>query len=405
MKGLLEGVRVVESAVLLVGDFVGRLLADEGADVVKIEQPGSGDYLRKIAGQFAPNISPMHVAVNRNKRSLTLDPRGTEGREVVRRLIEQADVFITGQVGDVPFKLGLDEASLRAINPRIVYCQTTGYGNTGPYSRIPTHGQMTEALGGSPQLGMGPQGRVERIGPGLPSSGTVLGPLYSVYAIAAALWRRERTGEGATLDISCSDAVVATGWARGTGALNAHKLRPEPDVAPWPEGGTDVSAKYTYYQTGDGNYLLFCAIEKKFWDRFCEAAGRHDLKAWHSTETVVDYGENDTDLMDVLQALFHTRTLQEWTALFATVGIPAGPAVSIDRAGNDPHLLERKAVLTEHHPVVGDLTVTGNPVRVQGRDFEITRSAPELGEHSDEVLAELGYTAVEVAALRRSGTI
>src|SRR5215204_5076441 len=131
------------------------LLGDEGADVIKLEQPEIGDYLRKILGQFAPDNSPMHVMVNRNKRSLTLDPRSADGAEVFRRLIEQTDVFVTGHVGDVPTKLGMDYNSLRAIKPDIIYCQATGFGAEGPYATIPTHGAMMEKLGGSPKLVLG----------------------------------------------------------------------------------------------------------------------------------------------------------------------------------------------------------------------------------------------------------
>ena len=141
MTGLLRGVKVVEAAVLLVGDYLGMLLADEGADVIKLEQPGIGDYLRKILGQFAPDNSPLHVMVNRNKRSLTLDPRSPEGAEVLRRLIEETDVFVTGHVGDVPTKLGMDYETLSAINPRIVYCQSTGFGAEGPTPRSPPTGR------------------------------------------------------------------------------------------------------------------------------------------------------------------------------------------------------------------------------------------------------------------------
>ena len=196
MTGLLRGVKVVEAAVLLVGDYLGMLLGDEGADVIKLEQPGIGDYLRKILGQFAPDHSPMHVLVNRNKRSLTLDPRSPEGAEVFRRLIERTDVFVTGHVGDVPAKLGMDYDTLRAINPGIVYCQATGFGAEGPYATIPTHGAMMEKLGGSPQLALGEHGRVVEVADGLPASGVILGPLFGAFAVAAALVKRDRTGAG-----------------------------------------------------------------------------------------------------------------------------------------------------------------------------------------------------------------
>ena len=148
MTGLLEGVTVVETGVLMTVDHLGRLLGDEGADVVKVETPGLGDYLRNIMTRFAPDWSTFHLALNRNKRSLTCDARTPEGREVLARLLDRADIFITGNVGDTNRKLGLDPDSVRAINPDIVYCQATGFGATGPYAEVPTHGQMMDALGG-----------------------------------------------------------------------------------------------------------------------------------------------------------------------------------------------------------------------------------------------------------------
>ena len=404
MIELLQGVKVVESAVLLVGDHLGQLLGDAGADVVKMEQPGSGDYLRKILGQFAPDYSPFHCMVNRNKRSLTLDPRG-DGREVFERLIREADVFITGQVGSIPAKLGTDYESVRAINPRIVYCQTTGFGATGPYSDIPTHGQMMEKLGGAPSLAMGENGRIIETDAGVGSSGVVLGPLYSAFAIAAAIIRRDRTGLGCYLDVSCSDAVVASAWTLAMTQLNKDKLQAAEDVATFPVDGWRSAAKYTYYETRDKKYVLFCPIEKKFWDAFCNAVGRPDLCPWHSTVTVVDYGENDFALMDELQRVFHTRTLDEWTDIFRAHSIPAGPAVPISEVPDNPHLAARGIIVEEHHPVAGPLRVPASPVRIDGEPFEVRRHAPALGQHTGELLTQLGFLPDQIDKLRQVGAV
>ena len=405
MTGLLRGIKVVEAAVLLVGDFLGMLLGDEGADVIKLEQPGSGDYVRRILGQFAPGYSPFHVVVNRNKRSLTLDPRTAEGTEVLRRLIADTDVFVTGHVADVPAKLGLGCDSLRAINPSIVYCQATGFGAYGPYATIPTHGAMTEKLGGAPTLALGEAGRVVEVAPGLSQSGVLLGPLYAAYAVAAALVKRDRTGEGSCIDVSCSDAVVAASWPSSTPLLNASKLQEVEEVAPFPAGGIASAAKYTYYETSDGKYVMFCCIEKKFWDNFCTVAGRPDLMPWHSNVTVVDYGEDDWELMAELQRVFHTKTLAEWTELFVEHDIPASPAVPITGAAEDPHLAARGIIVDDHHPAVGDLHVVGNPIRTSGETFTVERHAPALAEHTDEILAELGFAPGEVADLRAQGVV
>ena len=191
MTGLLEGVSVVETGVLMTVDFLGRLLGDEGADVVKVETPQLGDYLRNIMTRFAPDWSTFHITLNRNKRSLTCDARTEEGREVLARLLRRADVFISGNVGDTNRKLGLDYDSVRAIQPRIVYCQATGFGATGPYSELPTHGQMMDALGGgTPPMDLDEQGFVVPTGDSLGGSGgVVIGPLYAAFGVACGLAR------------------------------------------------------------------------------------------------------------------------------------------------------------------------------------------------------------------------
>jgi len=196
VTGLLEGVTVVETGVLMTVDQLGRLLGDEGADVVKVESPGQGDYLRNIMTRFAPDWSTFHLALNSNKRSLTCDARTPEGREVLSRLLERADIFITGNIGDTNRKLGLDEESVRAIRPEIVYCQATGFGASGPYAEVPTHGQMMDALGGgAPPMALDDDGFVVATGDAVGGSGgVVIGPLYAAFGVACALARARLTG-------------------------------------------------------------------------------------------------------------------------------------------------------------------------------------------------------------------
>jgi crotonobetainyl-CoA:carnitine CoA-transferase CaiB-like acyl-CoA transferase len=402
VAGLLTGVRVVETGVLMAVDHLGRLLGDEGADVVKVETPQLGDYLRNIMTRFAPDWSTFHLALNRGKRSVTVDARVREGREVMTRLIGGADVFITGNVGATNHKLGLDYDAVRAIRPDIVYCQVTGFGARGPYAEIPTHGQMMENLGGAaPQLSIDDRGFVVTTGPegDRRAGGVVVGPMFAAFGVAAGLARAARTGSGCYIDVSCADAVLATSWIDAIPNLNPEKVDPT-----GPVGEPTGSAKYQHYETKDGRYVLFCAIEPKFWRHFCRAVGREDLLDEHRHDLVVDFGRGDDDLRRELQGIFHTRTLAAWIELAIDADVALGPALRFEEVASDPHLRAREMIVTERHPVVGDFQTLGNPLLVNGASFEI-RSAPAHGEHTDEILGELGYDADAREALRAAAAI
>jgi crotonobetainyl-CoA:carnitine CoA-transferase CaiB-like acyl-CoA transferase len=403
VTGLLDGVRAVETGVLLTVDFLGMLLGDEGADVVKVESPQLGDYIRNILTRFASDWSTFHLSVNRNKRSITVDARAPEGRAVLARLLETADVFITGNIGRTNERLGLDYESVRGVKPDIVYCQATGFGANGPYAEIPTHGQMMDALGGgTPALDVDDDG-LARLSPNdtseSGSGGVVLGPLYAAFGIAAALSRRARTGEGCYLDVSCADAVVAGSWLRAVPRLNPDKV----DVDSVGRG-VENSAKYQYYETEDGKFMLFCGIEAKFWDHFCRAVGREDLLADHERDRVVDFGNDGHELRLELQRIFASRTQAEWVEVAIDADVAMGPALRFEEIVDDPHLRARDMVVTDDHPVVGPFLTYGNPVMVPGRPFTI-RPAPAHGQHTDEVLTSLGYGTGEIASLRDRGVV
>ena len=401
MTGLLEGVTVVETGVLMTVDHLGRLLADEGADVVKVESPGQGDYLRNIMTRFAPDWSTFHLALNRNKRSLTCDARTPEGREVLSRLLDRADIFITGNIGDTNRKLGLDEESVRAIRPEIVYCQATGFGASGPYAQVPTHGQMMDALGGgAPPMALDDVGFVVATGDAVGGSGgVVIGPLYAAFGVACALARARLTGEGCYLDVSCADAVLCAKWLDAIPMLN-----PELVDRSWDGKAPGESAKYQHYETADGKYVLFCAIETKFWEHWCTAVGRDDLLREHRADLVVDFAGGDDALRREIQQVFHTKTQDEWMKVAVEDDIALGPALRFDEVGEDPHLQARGQIVLEEHPLFGEMRTLGNPVLVPGEEFTV-RSAPVLGQHTDEVLEELGYDAPTRARLHDLGVV
>jgi crotonobetainyl-CoA:carnitine CoA-transferase CaiB-like acyl-CoA transferase len=397
---LLEGVRVVECAVLFNGDQTGRILADLGADVIKVEAPGVGDYLRDFLGQITPHNSPAHLYVNRNKRSVTLNLRSDEGRAVFFDLLRTADIFVDGFAGDACTRLGIGYEQQRQIKPEIIYAQCSGFG-AGPYAEVPTHGQMMGALAGTMELEMGDDGLVTVTRPGI-TDATVIGASYTALTAIAALGYRDRTGEGVFIDGAGSDAALATDWFFPTYAWNDSRLT---DRSTLPAtGGRGRSAKYQFYETKDGKFLLFCGIEHKFWNNFCDAVDRPDLRD-DDPKAPVDFASGEEALRRELQHIFHTRTLAEWIDVARDHDIAMGPALQVDDLANDPHLRHRGIAHEEVHPDAGPFTSVGWPAPVSGQAFEVFRPAPALGEDTDEVLAELGFGPDRLDALRIAGII
>lgn len=410
MSRLLEGVRVLESAVLFNGDSLGALLADLGADVIKVESPGVGDYLRDFLGQITPHHSPAHLQVNKNKRSITLDLRSDQGRSLFFELLATADVFVDGFAGDACARLGIGYEAQRRVKSDIIYCQYSGFGSEGPLASLPTHGQMTNALVGAMPVELRADGLTYRLPPdymgGTTSGGegTAAGAVHAAMHVAAALFRRERSGQGCFLDAAAADAVIAQAWIAVTYNLNRDRVT-DTTTMPVDSEGETGAARYQFYETKDKRFLLFCAIEPKFWRHFCRAVDRPDLLDTLDLSNPVDFGVGEAELRRELQRIFSTRDLSDWMALAVKHDVPMGPANKLSDLVNDHHLRVRRILVDGHHPEAGDFTYVGEAVRVAGQPYEVTRPAPSLGQHTDEVLGEIGKSPQEIAALRKASVL
>jgi len=418
MLDLLKGVRVIENALLLNGDMLGMQFVGLGAEVIKMEDTGAGDYLRNILTQFAPGRSPAHLHVNKNKKSIAVNVKTPQGKEIFWRLLATTDIYLDGLRAGASDRLGIGYDAQRAVKPDIIYVQHTGYGASGPYAAIPTHGVQMNALAGGMPGKLGPDGHVvwekgsQYLGGSEEtSSPTMLGALHAAMAAIAALVQRNRTGEGAYIDVAAADALIATSWMGVLYNLNYEKItnftgfeQRTPDYRydhKWPKG----SARYELYPTQDGKIMLFCAIEKKFWDAFCHAVERPDLIDTMTPGLAVDYGADKPWLRDALRDIFAAKPQAYWVELAARVGIPMGPAPTLPELPHDPHLQTRDIFYQAQDPEAGPHLEIDFPAVVAGHKQARAAPAPNQGQHTAEVLAMVGYDASDIDDLKAAGVV
>jgi crotonobetainyl-CoA:carnitine CoA-transferase CaiB-like acyl-CoA transferase len=394
VTNLLDGVRVVESAVLLNGDTVGMLLGDLGADVIKVESPPAGDYLRYFLGQIVPGVSVAHAQVNRNKRSVMLDLRDDQNLETFWRLIDTADIFVDGNRPGVCDRLGIGPDAMRVRKPALVYVQHTGFGASGPYANIPTHGMLMNALVGAHAVERAEDGLLRRgtfaeDGANLGGEATSVGALHAALHAVAALVRARDTGVGAYIDVAASDATAMTAWLPIVLQRNADRITDTSGMAAR-SGGEMTGSRYQFYETADQRVVLFGCIEQRFWDKWAVAAGREDLvgRQADTTNASVDWGD-DADRRVVAEVIA-SKPLAEWLRLAAEHGFALGAAhQTVDEVAVDPHIAGRNVFVEGDHPVAGPISYVGSAAVVDGQKYVVRRYAPAPGEHTDEVKAEL----------------
>jgi crotonobetainyl-CoA:carnitine CoA-transferase CaiB-like acyl-CoA transferase len=383
----LEGVRVLDLSRLLPGPYATLVLADLGADVVKVEAPG-GDPLRWIPPLAGEQSGAFH-ALNRNKRSLALDLQAPGGAAALLRLARGADVVVESFRPGVLDRLGAGWEVLHAANPRLVLCSVTGYGQDGPYAGRAGHDLDYAALSGLLALNGPPERPLPLAAPAADVAG---GAWPAVAGILAALVARGRDGEGTRVDVSMAEGALALlalplamAWARGAPLERGRELL------------TGGLAAYDVYPTRDGRFVALAALEPRFFAAFCEAVGRPELAGRQ-----LDGGGGPRA---ELAAIFAGRTRDEWAAFAAAHDVCLAPVLEGDEPRADPHLVARRAVVEVPTPWEGRaLPGVATPVRLEGAEPPL-RAAPRLGEHGEAVLREHGFSAAEIAALRASGAL
>jgi crotonobetainyl-CoA:carnitine CoA-transferase CaiB-like acyl-CoA transferase len=403
MFDLLKGVRVIEFGVLLNGDHLGMLMSDLGAEVLKVEEPSKGDYLRDMLGIITPHHSPAHMQVNKNKKSVTINVNTPAGKKAFFELLKTVDIFADGLRGGACEAMGIGYEEQRKVKPDIIYMASTGFGLSGPYSKLAAHGYSMVAIAGGLPARKDENGFVERSGNQVDVLGGVKGGAggpFAVMAALAALIRRDRTGEGALIDAAASDANLAASWLAVVTNLNYDKITNLTGLSPrgvpnegWPAG----SVLYALYEASDGRYMMFGAIEPKFWYNFCEAIDRADLRDTIRTDIPVDYGIERQWMRPVLAEIFRSKSSAEWMQVALEKNIPICVANTLEQVPTDPHMAARGMLFEQEHPRAGPFTYLRYPAIVDGKHSEVVIDAPLLGENTREVLSSIGLSDEEIA--------
>ena len=402
----LAGLRVIESSLLGPGAITTHL-ADLGAEVIKVESP-AGDYIREMTWPIVNGVSLLHLHVSRGKQSVTLDLKKPEGVEIYRELVRRADVVVEAMRPGSLARLGLGYEQLRAANPRIVFCNISGYGMTGPYKDMPSHGIAFDTWAGLVNPAYDEEGFCyisEHA-----SMGMHAGPLFGALGILAAVIRARETGQGCQMEIAQSDAAAYMDWYRSeswkayerpesevTGNKSDDYVRRAPGTAGMKEG-----VRYQMYESSDG-HVLFMASEREFWKNFCAGVGRMDLfERWPGSK-FADHARGNRELQRELREIFKTRTSAEWIRFSDEHNTPIAPVNTPKTIADDPQFRDR----LPFYPVAGHgAEMMPFPVKLIDETLPEPTHAPTVGEHTDAVLKRvLGYDDERVRKLREGGAL
>jgi len=391
MDGALSGIRVIDMAQHLAGPGTSMYLADQGADVIKIEPRLTGDATRRSGGSaLTAGNSPGFLVLNRNKRSITLDIRQPKGREIMLRLIDGADVLVHNMRRRVTEKLGLSYEELSKRNPRLIYGWISAWGSNGPYADKGGYDRLTQGLSGVMS---------RRDHEGMPiTAGVWISdcsvPMLMGYGIMLALWSREKTGVGQKVETSLLQAAIAM--------QSTSMVRVEGDTSRPAEVG---SPGYGIYRCGDGVYINVTALQQDQFQRFCLAL---ELKHLAVDPRFYDPGkqaEFRAEVYPVLDEVMKTRPSKEWLRILDEADVPAAPILDHDQVFDEPQMVDNGMIVSVDHPKVGRTQMFGVPIKLSGTPGRIQKPAPLLGEHTDEVLRELGYAPAEVETLRSEAVV
>ncbi|MBU8878490.1 CoA transferase [Bacillus sp. FJAT-29790] len=390
MKGALDDIKVLDLTRVLAGPYCTMILADLGADVIKVEAPGGSDETRSWGPPFQNGVSAYYLSANRNKRSITVNLKTEEGREIIRKLAEEADVLIHNFKTGSMEKWMLDYGNLKTINPKLVYCSITGFGETGPYQHLPGYDYIIQGMSGLMSITGNEESGPLKIGVAMVD---ILTGLYSAISIEAALYEREKSGQGQKIDMSLLDTAVSSLANVASNFLISGNVpqklgNDHPNIVP-----------YSTFKAMDGEMIIAVGNNRQF-TSLCEVLGISEIAKHDKFRTNEARVENRKELTSILETQMQLHPVNYWIELFFKNNIPCGPIQTMEQVFTHPQIIAREMVVNTNHPEAGMVKLVGSPIKLSRTQVKMERHPPIAGEHTEEILRQVGFSPDEITKMK-----